>query len=37
MKNKPAEANLDSWPFTIRKLSRREGGGYLVECPAKHS
>jgi antitoxin HicB len=33
MKEKVTEATLDSWPFTVRKLSKREGGGYLVEYP----
>lgn len=25
--------NLDWYPFTVRPLSREEGGGYLVEYP----
>ena len=25
--------NLDMYPFTIRPLSREEGGGYLIEYP----
>jgi antitoxin HicB len=27
------EADLDAYPFTVRKLAVEEGGGYLVEYP----
>lgn len=32
MTNKP-KRNLDAYQFTVRPLSREEGGGYLVEYP----
>ncbi|HWC96643.1 MAG TPA: type II toxin-antitoxin system HicB family antitoxin [Candidatus Sulfopaludibacter sp.] len=32
MKRK-GELNLDAYPFTVRKLTVEEGGGYLVEYP----
>ncbi|MGA2712945.1 MAG: type II toxin-antitoxin system HicB family antitoxin [Bryobacteraceae bacterium] len=33
MSVKITERNLDSYRFTVRRLSKEEGGGYLVECP----
>ncbi|MBK7928255.1 MAG: type II toxin-antitoxin system HicB family antitoxin [Bryobacterales bacterium] len=32
MRNKP-KGNLDAYQFTVRPLSKEEGGGYLVEYP----
>lgn len=32
MRNKP-KRNLDAYQFTVRPLSKEEGGGYLVEYP----
>jgi antitoxin HicB len=29
----PANRNLDRYQFTVRPLSKEEGGGYLVEYP----
>jgi antitoxin HicB len=30
---KQEELDLDAYPFTVRKLTAEEGGGYLVEYP----
>jgi len=30
---KQGEMDLDAYPFTVRKLTAEEGGGYLVEYP----
>jgi antitoxin HicB len=30
---KRGELDLDAYPFTVRKLTAEEGGGYLVEYP----
>lgn len=30
---KQGELDLDAYPFTVRKLTAEEGGGYLVEYP----
>lgn len=30
---KKGELDLDAYPFTVRKLTAEEGGGYLVEYP----
>lgn len=27
------KGSLDSYPFTVRRLSKEDGGGYLVEYP----
>jgi antitoxin HicB len=31
--NGRANRNLDAYQFTVRRLSKDEGGGYLVEYP----
>jgi antitoxin HicB len=33
MSGKITKRNLDSYRFTVRHLSKEEGGGYLVEFP----
>lgn len=33
MSAKITKRSLDSYPFTVRRLSKEEGGGYLVEYP----
>jgi antitoxin HicB len=33
MSRKAGETNLDSYSFTVRRLTKGEGGGYLVEYP----
>src|SRR5579862_2207816 len=33
MSGKITKRNLDSYRFTVRHLSKEEGGGYLVEYP----
>ena len=30
---KQRELDLDAYPFTVRKLTTENGGGYLVEYP----
>jgi antitoxin HicB len=33
MSRKAADTDLDSYRFTVRRLTKSEGGGYLVEYP----
>jgi antitoxin HicB len=33
MRGRITKQNLESWRFTVRPLSKQEGGGYLVEYP----
>jgi antitoxin HicB len=30
---KQSEMDLDAYPFTVRKLTAEDGGGYMVEYP----